>query len=182
MAADEPTSDEVTADEVPANMVGLLTMVLQMNQALDAGLYMPAMVVALTLPDIMGALESEDGRATGPKYQAWLSRNANYRSEDALRIWEIRCSLLHQGRANKGEVEVAFTVPGTAQIHNLSTVSHDGVKIGWYSIEEFVRQMSTAVIAWLKQFGATKQAQRNLERFARLRPEGVSVVSGTVLA
>lgn len=143
---------------------------------------MPAMMVALTLPDIMGALDSENGKATGSKYRSWLSKYANYPPDDAALIWEIRCSLLHQGRANQGELRVGFTVPGTGQLHKLSVEAYDGVKIAWHSIEAFVDDIATAVIRWLNEFGRTARAQRNLQQFARLRAEGVSAVQGMVLA
>jgi hypothetical protein len=178
----EMASDDEPTNKIPANMQGLLTLVQQMRQSVAAGLYMPAIMVALTLPDVMGALGSEDGKASGSKYRTWLSDHAGYPADDAVLIWGIRCSLLHQGRANKGDIEVAFTVPGTGQLHKLSIEAHDGVRVAWYSIEGFVEDIAAAVIAWLERFALTARAQRNLERFARLRPEGVSAVHGPVLA
>jgi hypothetical protein len=41
----------------------------KMKQASDAGLYLVALITALTLPDMLAALSSEDGRAEGEKYR-----------------------------------------------------------------------------------------------------------------
>lgn len=164
-------TEETATEDVPANLEGLPTVAAQMMQALEAGLYMPALVVALTLPDIMGALGSENGRATGPKYKAWLTEFAGYPPDDAQALWDIRCSLLHQGRANAGEIKTGFTVPGTGQLHKLSVEAHDGVTVAWYSMETFIEDLARAVTEWLRRYGLTAQAQRNLERFARLRPD-----------
>lgn len=57
-----------------------------MEQATQAGLYMPAMMVAFTMPDIMGALASGNGSATAPKYRAWLSEYVGYPPDAAEAI------------------------------------------------------------------------------------------------
>ncbi len=175
-------TEETATEDVPANLEGLLTVVAQMMQALEAGLYMPALMVALTLPDIMGALGSENGRATGPKYKAWLTEFAGYPPDDAQALWDIRCYLLHQGRANAGKIKTAFTVPGYRTAPQTEREAHVGITVAWYSMETFIEDVARAVTEWLRRYGLTAQAQRNLERFARLRPEGVSAIRGTVFA
>jgi len=44
----------------------------QIKSALDAGHYYLCLYVALTLPDICGAIDAEDGKATGQTYAAWF--------------------------------------------------------------------------------------------------------------
>ena len=43
----------------------------EIKRAADAGFCYLAVAVTLTLPDICGALESGDGRATSKKYRDW---------------------------------------------------------------------------------------------------------------
>ena len=71
----------------------------QIRVASAQGLYYLALYGALTLPDICGALESQNGRSSGPKYKAWLRANVPGQAAEAEQIYGLRCSLMHQGRA-----------------------------------------------------------------------------------
>ena len=48
----------------------------EIERALDAKLYYLALQASLTLPDICGALQSDNGKATGDKYIAWYDTYA----------------------------------------------------------------------------------------------------------
>ena len=50
-------------------------MIRQIRLASTHGLYYLALLGALSLPDICGALASDNGKATGPKYKDWLRKN-----------------------------------------------------------------------------------------------------------
>ena len=88
----------------------------QIRLALSAHLYHPAIVVALTLPDICAALESPTGETTGPLYKTWY---ANHLSQDlpditAQDMWSLRNGVLHQGKfGNKNFLydRVSFALP-----------------------------------------------------------------------
>jgi len=67
---------------------------------------------------------------------------------------------------------LAFTVPGSAQLHNLSTEVGDQ-RVGWISLEIFVDEVTDGAEAWIEQQGATQTVIDNLDKFARLRPEGL---------
>lgn len=155
----------------------------QIRRAEKAGLYYLALIGALTLPDICGALASENGRATGAKYKDWLRSFVPEQAADADLIWGVRCSLLHQGHAHpKGSFPMAFTGPGTGQVHNLSIVDGQGNQVGWTSIEMFVEEVTAGAERWYAEFGETQRVKRNYEKFARIRPEGYGGVSGPVIA
>lgn len=156
----------------------------QIRLASDAGLYYLALIGALTLPDICGALGSKEGTASGSKYKDWIRANVPSQASDADSIYGLRCSLMHQGRAMPhGSVfPIAFTAPGGPQLHNLSTLVN-GDQVGWMSIALFVDEVTAASEAWLAQYGKTNRVKRNLEKFARLRPEGLLPhYSGPVIA
>src|SRR5437899_735182 len=98
----------------------MLDLMNQIHQALVAGAYMPALMVTLAPPDICGALGSNDGRASGSKYKAWLvdwfELNAGTAAarkiggNEAASLYGFRCSLLHQGSAHPhgGRQPIAF--------------------------------------------------------------------------
>ena len=72
--------------------------------------------------------------------------------------------------------------PGAGQLHNLSTVVGDS-QVGWISIEMLVEEITAAAEEWLQKFGETQTVLRNMEKFARLRPDGLPMhVQGPVIA
>lgn len=151
-------------------------MIRQIRAASDAGLFYLALFGALMLPDICGALASSDGKATGTKYKAWLRAYVPEQANDADEIYGLRCSLLHQGRMlpHGGHFPVVSVVPlpGRGRLHNLST-EVAGDRVGWLSIPMFVDEVTRGVESWFRQFGATETVRRNMEKFARIRPEGL---------
>ena len=157
----------------------------QMKQASDAGLYLVALITALTLPDMLAALSSVNGRATGEKYLTWLQTHLGQSAEDAAQLYGFRCSLLHQGSPypHGGFHRIAFVEPGSGQLHNLSTqVGED--RVGWLSVPMFVDDMQRGAEDWLSKHGGSHNVRRNLTRFARRRPEGLPphVVGAAVTA
>ncbi len=158
-------------------MQSMHELIRQIRLASEAGLFYLALFGALALPDICGALGSDDGRATASKYKAWLRDNVPDQAGQAEKIYGLRCSLLHQGRAlpHGSHWPLAFT-PSTSvlQLHNVEMASEEtGEEILWCSIEIFVDEVTSGAEAWLNRFGNTATVINNLERFARLRPEGL---------
>ncbi len=168
-----------------ATMAVMDELIAQIRLASANGLYYLALLGALTLPDICGALGSENGRASPSKYKDWVRRNVPEQADEAEDLYLLRCSLLHQGRAmpSGGHFPIAFMHPSAGQLHNLSTVSADGDQVGWLSIPVFVGEVTRGAERWLEQVGDTKRVTRNLEKFARLRPDGLpGHVEGPVIA
>jgi len=146
----------------------------EIRAALAGGLYYLALYGALALPDICGALGSENGRATPSKYKSWLKENVPSEAGDAELIYGLRCSLLHQGRAfPHGSVfPLAFTYSPTGGFHNFSTVVN-GEQVGWVDTAIFIREMTSGAEKWLRTYEGTNTVEGNLDKFARLRPEGL---------
>jgi len=158
----------------------------QIRAATTAGLHYLALFGALVLPDICGALASDNGTASGPKYKDWLRANVPGQAADADLVWGLRCSLLHQGRAmpHGSMFSMAFTFPNSLapELHNLSTVV-DGQQVAWTSVPALVNEITIGAEKWLEQYGSTARVQNNLEKFARYRPEGIPThYGGPVIA
>lgn len=154
-------------------MTDMDELIAQIRSASDAGLYYLALIGALTLPDICGALNSGNGRASGSKYRDWLRSNVPTQAASADLIYDLRCSLLHQGSAlpSSGE-QIAFMYPEGPQLHNLST-EVGAERVGWISIPMFVEEVTQGAEEWFRQHGGTRGVRKNLRKFARLRPEGL---------
>lgn len=150
----------------------LQEMVDQIRRARDQGLYYLALLGALTLPDICAGLAAPDGKTSGPKYKAWVEAYVPHQAAQAAELYGLRCSLLHQGSMHPHGHPYRIAAMASGQLHNLSTeVGTD--RVGWLSIPILVDKVTEAAERWFVQYGQTNTVKRNLEKFARLRPEGL---------
>ena len=83
-----------------------------------------------------------------------------------------------------GHYPLAFMHPSLGiEIHNSKT-QIGGDAFGWLSIPRFVDEVTRGAEAWLAKCGNTARVSRNMEKFARLRLEGLPphVAGGPVIA
>lgn len=81
------------------------------ERAIDAGAYLSAMALALTIPDIFGKI-CFPKLSTGERYQRWFDENIaeNYAPPDeTVRFngrlcFKLRCAYLHSGSVNDKEL------------------------------------------------------------------------------
>ncbi|WP_414524190.1 hypothetical protein, partial [Umezakia ovalisporum] len=86
------------------------------QMCIEKDLFYAALVVALTLPDICAALETEDGWARKDLYKNWYNTYIlpNYSSLSAEDCYNLRCSVVHQGKFGRPGMtysRVLFTLP-----------------------------------------------------------------------
>lgn len=153
----------------------------QIDRAVGANLYYVALLAALSLPDICGAMESDDGEATRQRYIAWFDRwvAPKYTVRGALSLtgevcYYYRCSALHQGRAahpRMGYSRVLFVEPAatTNVFHN--NILNDVLNI---DLRYFVRDLLTGALEWLNQAEASANYQRNYALFMQRYPNGLA--------
>jgi len=148
----------------------------QIQAANDAGLYYLALAASLTLPDICGAMEAEDGRATAGRYQAWFDEWPGrhffgvFSGDDC---WRFRCDFLHQGLtgSERGRyARIVFVEPGATTNVFHCNVIHDALNI---DVTIFCREMVRSTIEWLRAVDDSDLVQANLGRFVRRYPEGL---------
>lgn len=169
---------------------GIRLMVDQMVAAEQAGLHFPALMTALALPDICGALSAENGRASGPKAKRWLQEWLPMAGENAEGIYGLRCSLLHQGQAfpHGGHARVVFLLDEAPQIYGPAAVIwREDLGQGFtpMTLSLFLKEVADGVTRWLAAHGDSELVRRNLERFAHLHPGGLPnllLTDGPVLA
>src|SRR4051812_16255028 len=121
------------------------TLLSQIEGSLGAGFYYLSLFASLTVPDIAGALDSQNGEATRQKYAEWYETWVRPRSGDAVAAilppelrqhvgnlkspltgeacYRFRCSLLHQGSSQHPKSpfsRIMFVEPGatTNVFHN----------------------------------------------------------------
>jgi hypothetical protein len=71
----------------------------QIEQALGAGLYYPALALSLAVPDICASCELAPEVSSADKYQNWCTRYFRINTLEAHEIWTLRCAFLHNGTA-----------------------------------------------------------------------------------
>ena len=152
--------------------------------AVKSDLYYVALMSALAIPDMAGALTSEDGRANGRRYADWYDRWARPRLSEARgrenplsgdACYGFRCALLHQGRSQRqgdSYSHIMFIEPGhkNYSIH-YCVVGNEALLI---QVNEFIEEILRGCELWLESVEGTDLFERNYNQFARRRPEGLA--------
>jgi hypothetical protein len=153
----------------------------QIAWAADTGLYFLALTGALIIPDICGALEAADGRASGALYIAWFDthvrRNNIMTGETCYRL---RCSLLHQGTTQHSQSafsRVLFIEPGATPVVAHMNVLMDALNI---DVKMFSLEMVQAALSWQTTVVGTEPYETNVKRFVSRYPEGLPPYIGGV--
>lgn len=152
----------------------------EVEKASQSGFAYVALFTALTLPDICGSMESENGRATGERYKAWFDEwvAPKYQTNNSLRptlsgdtCYAYRCGLLHQGRNTHdrlGYSRILFLLPHSGvTMHN--NVLNDALNL---DIPIFVKDITSSVRQWLELKRGDPQLERNFAHFMKVHPHG----------
>lgn len=166
----------------------------QLEESLESKLYFLSLSVALMVPDVFGALDSEDGRATPKRYIDWYERWI--RPEYASRIMEkfshesdfqpaaenpfdgescyyFRCSFLHQGRAahpRMGFSRVLFIEPRQSGLEIHYTTLQDALCI---DLRGFCLEMVSGARKWLAEFQEADRYKNNSASSLRRHQDGL---------
>jgi hypothetical protein len=171
------------------------TLIDQLEKSLASGQYFLSLFTALTLPDIAGALDAEDGMASGARYAAWYEKWARPRFREAViaslrpdvrqyigdlqnpldgdACYRFRCSLLHQGTTQHPKSpfsRIIFIEPGST-----TNVVHYGVVNDALCIDlpSFCREVIAGVRLWLDGVEGAELFKTNYGKFVRRHDGGL---------
>ena len=174
----------------------------QLENSLQSGNYYLSLFTALAIPDIAGAMESENGLATGAKYANWFNTWVRPRFNDTVQAllpeharelipniespfdneacYLFRCSLLHQGRTIHPRSEysrIIFIEPQTS-----TNIVHYSILEGALCIDlvSFCSEIITGTRMWLEASEETELFQRNYEPFVKRHANGLNPHIGGV--
>lgn len=152
----------------------------QIERGLQSNLYFLSIFAALSIPDICGALESNNGVAAGYKYKKWFNDNmANKYSSSVIftadDCYYFRYSLLHQGRTQHEKStyqRIIFLEPANDQgcvmhLNKLGDVLNIDVRV-------FCNDIIAAARNWEKQNIDNPIAQKNNEKLIKRHPNGIA--------
>ncbi len=173
----------------------MLTLINQIEGSLSSGLYFLSLYTALTIPDIAGALGSDNGIASGPKYAFWFEQwvrprfletvldsippehRQHVKMDNPLTgedCYHFRCSLLHQGSSQHPKSQfsrIMFIEPSaTTNIVHYGQLN-DALCI---DLNLFCREVISGARLWLKQAEQEDNFIKNYERFVRRYPNGLT--------
>lgn len=141
----------------------------QINFANQNGLYMLSLYSALTLPDIGGAVDSEDGKSTGEKYKRWYNKyvEPNVFHLSGAECWEFRCRVLHQGKSIPDKAtyytKIGFIEPnsghGSLQVGRMESNGKPGMKI--IDLKILVEEIIKGWKRWVVEKRGTQPFEEN---------------------
>ena len=149
----------------------------QIQEALqNPNLYYIALFSSLSLPDICGAIGSDNGEASRDKYIDWYDRYVAHKcpfftGEDC---YLFRCSLLHQGSTQhprSSYKRVLFVEPSSTTNVFHCNILNDALNL---DVRIFCQHMVEGVENWLQEYETTELYQTNYNRFIRRYPNGLA--------
>jgi hypothetical protein len=164
----------------------------EMMSCFHAKAYYPALITAVSIPDICGALES-DGRAHSTKYIDWFNSNAARYFDtllDGATAYSLRCSVVHQGRLSNPKFkhvcdEIMFVTGNNGiSLHLIKIRRSRGKVFLVLELDKFCATIYKSTMDWLKQVEQTENYKNNYSKFFRknIQPlpwddNGVSIIA-----
>lgn len=149
----------------------------QIEKALEYNLYYLALQSTLALPDICGALESENGQANRTKYINWYNTYAKEDSINAISgddCYKFRCSAIHQGSTEHGNSSYDRIIFIEPSINGISFHNNTMDNVLNIDLKIFCNNMLSAVREWLKTVEQNPNFNKNYTHFMKRYPNGFS--------
>ena len=153
----------------------------QIERSLDQNLYYLALFAVLSLPDICGAVGSDNGEAERSKYIRWfndyikdkyISQNQAFLSGE--NCYYFRCSILHQGTSQHPKSDysrILFLEPGASSNVFHCNIINNALNI---DVSIFCKDIVEGVRAWLDEVEGTTRFDSNMAKFISRHPDGLS--------
>ena len=151
----------------------------QVDRAATNGEYFLALFGALALPSICSALESDNGRDSGDKYEKWFDKWVGHKYGGRLtggQCYSFRCAMLHQGRAvhsGLGYDRVLFLEPRF--VAATGWTFHNNVLNGALNLDlvTFCKDVTDGARIWLRTAQGSANYVKNFDQSFRRFPNGL---------
>ena len=146
----------------------------QIKKGLESNHYYLCLFVCLAIPDICGAIDSKDGKASGNKYKVWFDKYAGSKYSGKFTgsdCYYFRCSLLHQGSTQHPKSRysrILMAEPSSNFFHK--NVLDDVLNI---EIKKFCLDIISGVEEWLCKVEETERFKTNFDKFVHRYPQGL---------
>jgi hypothetical protein len=150
----------------------------EIERSVRVKLFRVGLLTALTVPDIAGALDSEDGIACRKKYERWFDEHISpkyFSFGDQLLTgmdcYQYRCVLLHQGRTVHTQSRYSktmFLFTKQANVAGCGTYKLDQGQTLAVDIPKFCHYMVYGAYEWLDQAEDTPRFTANMVNTLKL--------------
>jgi len=149
----------------------MLDLINEMMRAVKSKAYYPALITAVTIPDICSFLSTGSTTGNKARYVKWFNDFVSYRFDgliDGNIAYDLRCSVLHEGTLEVKSKSFTQFIVVTSK--NDISVNHWGIKRGsseylFIELNIFCHHIYESVIAWINKVENTKSYQDNYKKF-----------------
>lgn len=162
-------------------------LIFQARASLQSGLYLPALLCYLTVPDACGAVEYPN-MTNRLRYPKWFDANVSSRATGAM-AWALRNAIMHETRTDwktvTGFDRVVIMLPNQNNI----VVDGGGCRfddpnipnIHTLHISSLTEAIDCGANTWLKRARKDLEKSNRLDGLLQLRPRGIHFVGGLPL-
>ena len=169
----------------------LETIASDINRAIDAKLYYPALLVTLTIPEICSALALD--RTQFVKQKHYIGFVDSYTTPPELGLSGVDCYRLRGGVVHRADfrghphfdcTHVIFTTPETPVHMHAFSIEVGEKTAAMFDIKMFCQAMISGARRWYEDNKSNPKIEENLANLISLRPTGLSpfVKGGPVVA
>ena len=160
----------------------------QIKLALSYNLYYIALQSILTLPDICGALESQNGHTNNEKYKNWYKNNViTSEGISAEDCYCFRCSMVHQAKTKHDKSSfgrIMFIEPGhpySGMLNNVGFQIGNNVKPSLaINLTTFCNDMIKSAEKWWIKSKNNPIVTKNYQSMVKRYPNGLPPYIGGV--
>jgi hypothetical protein len=137
----------------------------EIERCIDGKCYWAVLHVILVLPDVCGAMETDDGEATPQKYKNWCKRYLADKLINSDDWYRMRCIILHQGRTLDEKAQYsafAFGQPSQtgSTVHRCVKFEPHG-KVLQLDVGRMADEMRVAINKWFEAIENNEQPSFN---------------------
>jgi hypothetical protein len=164
----------------------------QIEKGLNHNLYFLSLFTALSIPDICGAMEAEDGMAKGKEYKRWFNEymvkrepekygdGNNFTADDC---WNFRCALLHQAHSTHEKMIYKricfFEPPSRIYIHAcVIEANNEREKTLLLDVNKFCLDIIGAAREWLEIHEKSDFFRQKISKLIKRYPAGIKPIFG----
>lgn len=167
----------------PQKLNGLGLILDELERCICCRLYYPAIMTALSVPEICASLEDEDDKFGSDAFIGWYDQwlKSYYPELPGGDLWSLRNGLLHRGRyrhsrmMHKGGIQ--FNCGRADAVDNCVFADANGDVFAIHA-PTFIKKMARAVEAWYAAKGSDPVVIANLKRMVTNDPNGGTFISG----
>ncbi len=177
-----PSGGVPSTEELEAAFLSYLE---EMDRCLVGHSYWALVHLLVVLPDVCAALEAGDGETNGTRYQDWCRRYLPSKFRSPEDRWDIRCKVLHQGRAlptRGAHRSYSFVLPGQPiSIHDVVITGDQNIAV---DIGELADEIKRGIHSWFADLQRSENSARarNVARhassLARLKRKAHPMIAG----